>query len=229
MRNPTRRSRNIGTSKQGHGQDNELTLPLTTRPSLRFYWENVRHYKSETREIGENRLTFIVETPRLGVAHACSVDDILRVLSLLPPKDLRGLEMVVLRQPKRKEELLNPVWGRYIPFIEIGNLSGTAIVLESLDLSKPIRWEKPLGRLALAQLEKLRSQGHTISETPRFYEIHSTLDAVRQTQLWETLPHEVGHHVHAMTDPDFGNRTTREKEDFAERYEREFVQRLAES
>jgi len=229
MRNPTRRSRNIGTAKQGHGQNNEFSLPVVTRPALRFYWENVRDYKSEIRVVGENRLTFIVETPRPAVAHACTVDEIVHVLSLFPAEDLRGLELVVLRQPKRKEELLNPVWGRYIRFVEIGNLSGTAIVLEALDSRKLIRWPNPLGRGDLGRLEKLRSQGHTVRETPRFYEIYSTLDAVKQTQLWETLPHEVGHHVHALTDPDFANRTKREKEDFAERYEREFIQRIAES
>ncbi len=113
-----------------------------------------------------------------------------------------------------------------MPFFEFNDDSGNAIILESLDLRKPIRWQKPLSANWMEQLEKLRLQGHTITESKRFFEVSSTLKAVRKTQLFETLPHEVGHHVHASTDERFDQRTKREKEDFAEDYAREFMEKF---
>jgi hypothetical protein len=226
MRNPTRRSRNIGTAKQGHGQNNRLTLPVSNYPARRIFCENLRDFRTERHSIGEQALVFLIEKPRPGVVHACSIEDIVRVLACVPSDDLWGLDMVVLRQPKRKEEILSPVWGRYFSFLEIGDLSGCTILLESLDLRKPIRWAKPLSAHWLKQLEHLRSQGHVIRETQRFFEIFSTLEAVRETQLFQTLPHEVGHHVHSLSDENFFNRTKREKEDFAEKYARDFMEKF---
>lgn len=69
-------------------------------------------------------------------------------------------------------------------------------------------------------------QGHVIRETHRFFEVLSTVEAVRETQLFQTLAHEVGHHVDSISDENFFNRTKREKEDFAERYEEAFVQKF---
>lgn len=226
MRNPTRRSRNIGTEKQGHGQNNRLTLPFTTRPMPRCFFENLHDVRTERCTVGEHLLLFLIEKPRSGVTHACSVDEVVRVLSCVPTADLEGLDFVVMRQPKRKEEILSPVWGRYLSLFEFNENSGSAIILESLDLRKPIRWQKPLSARWLEQLEKLRLQGHIITESKRFFDISSTLSAVRETQLFETLPHEAGHHVHSSTDERFGERTKREKEDFAEHYARRFMEKF---
>ncbi|PQV65049.1 hypothetical protein B1R32_10256 [Abditibacterium utsteinense] len=187
--------------------------------------ENLRDYKTETREIEGNTLIFVTEKPRLDCAHACSIDDIMRVLHYFPISDLEGLELIIFRQPKRKEEILSPAWGRYYPFLEIKKLSGSAIILESLDLAKPIRWEKSLQRYGFERMERLRSQGHTVVETPKFYEIFSTLESVRETQLYETLPHEVGHHVQYLRDENIDQRTKLEKESFAEKYAREFIEK----
>ena len=225
MRNPSRRSRNIGTAKQGHEQNNRLTLPTSTHPPYRMFFENLQNVRTERRTLGEHSLLFLIEKPRPGVAHACSIDDIERVLSCVAP-DLEGLRFIVLRQPKRKEEILSPVWGRWIPFFDFKNESGSAVILETLDLRKPLRWAKPLSAHWMEQVEKLREQRHTITESDRFFEISSTLEAVRETQLFETVPHEVGHHIHSRVDANFDERTTREKEDFAQKYAREFIEKF---
>lgn len=225
MRNPSRRSRNIGTAKQGHGKNNRLVIPFSTHPEPAIFVENLRRCRTETREVGGNILTFMTEEPRQSCAHACSIDDIVRVLSCVPLADLEELELIILRQPKRKEEILSPVWGRYYSFLQIKKLSGSAIILETLDLSKPIRWKKPLESFGLERLKRLRFQKHTVIETQRFYEIYSTLESVRETQLYETLPHEIGHHVHAGQDEYFWQRTKREREEFAEKYAREFIEK----
>lgn len=194
-----------------------------------MFVENLQRYTTQKRVINGNALTFVLETPRSACSHACSVDDVMRVLSCVPPDDLYLLDLVVFRQPKRKEEVLNGAWGRYYPAVDIKNLRGSAIFLEALDTRKPLRWEKPLSSWGLERLERLRMQGHTTVETPRYWEIYSTLAAVRETQLFETLPHEVGHHLHYTQDAEIGRRTKREKEEFAERYAREFIDKWGSS
>lgn len=225
MRNPARRSRNIGTAKQGHGQNNRLVIPTRNHPDYRNFVVNLGVCSSARITVGENDLRFLVEKPREGCAHACSVEDIVRVLQLIHPNDLSLLDFVILRQPKRKEALLNGAWGRYYPGVFMGDSLVSAIFLEAQEIEKTLRWEKPLSDYGVARLERLQLQGHAVVEMPRHFEIFSPLEAVRKTQLYETLPHEVGHHVHCMTDEDFWQRTKREREEFAEKYAREFLEK----
>lgn len=222
MRNPTRRSRNIGTAKQGHGRDNRLCVPLMVNRKADIFVERLSDSRRETRTIGSEEITFAIEKPRSDNAHACCVDDIARVLTFVPAADLRGIAFVVLRQPKRKEEILDGAWGRYFPEYALNGRWGSAIILEACDLSRVLRWRKPLHPSALQELNVLRAEGHEITETRKHFEIRSTLEAVRQTQLFGTLPHEIGHHVHASRDPNFDRLPAREKEAFAEKYAREF-------
>ncbi len=225
MRNPTRRSRNIGTAKQGHGQNNRLVIPTRWHPDYRSFVANLGPCRSEKIRIGKNELLFLVEATRARCAHACSVEDIVRVLECVPEEDLDSLDCVILRQAKRKESLLNGAWGRYYPSVYMGNSYQSAIFLEANETDRPLRWEKPLSAWAVERLERLKLQGHTVGETPRYFEIFSTLGAVRNTQLFETLPHEVGHHRQWLTDENYWNCTKREREEFAERYAREWIEK----
>jgi hypothetical protein len=92
------------------------------------------------------------------------------------------------------------------------------------------------------ELERLRGDGHSVSGGRR-WKIQSSLGSIRSTQLFRTLPHEVGHHVQydrevrlaAGGDPGayealedrYFTKPQREKEDFAHRHAREFVERLS--
>ncbi len=228
MRNSTRRSRNIGTAKQGHGRDNAMAIPFPFEPKALLFYERLGDCTRQTRTLNGQEITFIVEKTRKPNVHACSVDDIARVLSCIPAADLKGLEFVVLRQPKRKEEILSSVWGRYHPYGEFDNRFGGVIILEAMDLSRALRWRKPQDAIWLEELEKLRDEGHEITETPKRFEIRSTLAAVRQTQLFGTVPHEVGHHVQAMRNRDVDRLPTSEKERFAETYARDFMRKWGE-
>ena len=228
MRTPARRNRNIGTAKQGHGRDNEMTIPFPFAPKILLFYERLGTCKRQTRAINGQEITFIEEQPRPTNVHACSVEEIARVLSCIPAADLKGIDFVVLRQPKRKEELLSSVWGRYHPCGESDNRRGGVIILEAMDLSRVLRWRKPQEGIWMDKLEKLRAEGHQITETPKSYEIRSTLAAVRQTQLFGTVPHEVGHHVQAMKDSECYKLPTVEKERFAEDYARDFIARWGE-
>ena len=50
-RDATRRNRNIGTAKRGHGLNNKLVIPTRCHPDLTIYYENLRNYRSTSREI----------------------------------------------------------------------------------------------------------------------------------------------------------------------------------
>lgn len=223
MRNPTRRSRNIGTAKQGHGRDNGMAIPFPTEPEMLLFYERLGDCTRQTCEIAGHSITFLVEKTRKPNVHACSVEEIARVLDCIPTDDLKGIEFVVLRQPKRKEEILSPVWGRYHPYSEFDGRFGGVIILEAMDLGRVLRWRKPQDAFWLEELEQLRNEGHEITETRKHFEIRSTLAAVRQTQLFGTVPHEVGHHVHTLRGADFSRLPTSEKERFAKDYARDFM------
>lgn len=242
-RNPTRRNRNIGTAKQGRGRDNTLVVPRAW-PDDRVFWEVLANPVGVPRSIGDLTLTFLVEPVRRGCFHPCTVDDICRVLSFVRPNHLDGIDLIILRQPTRKQALLERVWGRLLYYATTGHFRGTAICLEAQDLSKPLKRPLSLSPELLRELERLRDDGHTITRGRRCYRIERTEESVRNTMLFRTLVHEVGHYLDWLQsvilpsldidDPNEDERIDREfetkpasaREDFAHRYATEQGSRL---
>lgn len=212
----TRRNRNIGTAKQGLGQDNRLGIPWC---GLKLYYEQLIEYKVVSRLVHSRSLPFIVERTRADSCHACTIDDIAHVLKHVPSSDFFGIDFIILRQPKRKEEIINPVWGRIAYFAEIGAYKGRAIFLEALNPSKPVRWSKSLTPDEQQELERLRADGHEIVTTRHGHKINVSLESIRATQLYRTLLHEIGHSVDKDRDPvAFDRKSSLEKETFAHQY-----------
>ena len=212
----TRRNRNIGTANQGLGQDNRLVIPWC---GLKIYYQNLNEYKIVLRQVHSRSLPFIVERTRADSCHACTIDDIAHVLQHVPSSDFFGIDFIVLRQPKRKEEIINPVWGRIAYFAEIGAHQGRAIFLEALNPSKPMRWSKSLTPDRQQELERLSGDGHEIVTTRHDHTINVNLESIRATQLYRTLLHEIGHSVDTDRDPvAFDRKSSLEKETFAHQY-----------
>lgn len=223
VNNPTRRNRNIGTAKQGHGQNNKLVMPeCCVRGEIRRYFENLQHYDVVKRTFTfGNNLTFLVENVFPGFVHACTVDDIATVLASVSPDDLAGIEMIILRQPKRKEVILSPVWGRLVFYAEIekNKYEGRTIILEAMQPNLAWRWRKSLTPEGQDEFERLQKAGHNIRSTPRYHIITPSIESIRHTQLYHTLLHEIGHHVDEKSDPDlFDHKGSGQKEAFAHRY-----------
>ncbi|MBN8679511.1 MAG: hypothetical protein J0M29_14875 [Chitinophagales bacterium] len=218
MFNPVRRNRNIGTAKQGKGADNLFDIPGSWHNALSFFEK-----LDSPLELKLHGWTILVESTREQSFHACTVEDILQVLSWLPPADLKGLNLIVLRQPKRKEELLNPVWGRLIYSFEYQKPQ-PAIILESVDLTKRFSKIKKMGPDAMLEFERLKEDGHRFEETNKLFVADFHLEFVRNTQLYRTLPHEVGHFVHynmyieANKEDDYFALPKQELEKFAHQY-----------
>lgn len=183
MKNPIRRNRNIGTAKQGYGKDNKLVIP---RPAIvmKNFFERLTKYTKEYRTINGNYFQFVIEETRENSKHSCTVNDIAEILKHINPSDYSRLNLIILRQPKRKEEILNSVWGRLIYLYEFENEVKPAIIIEAQEIGKPIKWKNNLKPDFQKELERLRLDGHTIKRTKREFIIESNIESIRSTQLW---------------------------------------------
>ncbi len=190
---PTRRNRNLGTARSGHGQDNRLVI-ASPRDDPRPFWSRLGPHATVARTIWGRPVTFLVEPARASSVHACTVDDLFHMLELFP-SDWYWVRLFILRQPKRKEQTLRSAWGRLAYGVEIGQHRGPAVILEAVDLSRSRRWPKSLAPHDVEELERLRADGHRITTTRHGHLIHTDLTAARATQLYRTLPHEIGHWV----------------------------------
>ncbi len=195
MKNPTRRNKNIGTSKQGHGQNNRMVIPSTYR-DMKVFWERLGEHTVVTRVINWTEYKFIIEKTKTNSYHACSIDDIVEIIKNVPFEEIDGLTMIILRQPTKKEEILSSVWGRFIYSYEYKGDFETAIILESFEYPQELIRTKKQSLEQQKEFERLKIDGHKFTETKRNFVANLTLEKVRNTQLYRTLVHEFGHYVH---------------------------------
>jgi len=94
MRNPIRRNRNIGTAKQGYGQENKLVIPYPAVEMKSFY-ERLGKYKTVKRVINQHEFRFVVEETRENSFHACSIDDIEEIIVHIPKENYGELKLIV--------------------------------------------------------------------------------------------------------------------------------------
>ncbi|GAA4777220.1 hypothetical protein [Novosphingobium ginsenosidimutans] len=196
-RNPTRRNRNIGTAKQGHGEANQLVIPdQLNRP----YWlSRVGDCRVEEHTIGGWMIRFVIEANALGCVHPSTVPDVLRVLEALPQSDWAGLRTIVFRQPTRKQLILRPAWGRLLYDTTVAKANGETlavgpvICLDAVQVDKVMVWSTSLDPDLSQELERLRSDGHDVQRSGRKFSISINAASARNTQLYRTLLHEIGH------------------------------------
>jgi len=121
------------------------------------------------------------------------------MLSFLPAGDWDGIEAILLRQPRRKEQTLAPVWGRLVYAAQLVNERGVevhfgpVIIIEAVNPTQPIKYGKSLSPQGIVELERLKGDGHRILSGDRNHTVVSTVESCRATQLYRTLPHEIGH------------------------------------
>ncbi len=216
--NAVRRNRKIGTAAQGHGQANELVIPEPRR-DVKRYFERITSSANFSRQVAHRDIEFIVEHPRPSWFYPCTPADVCELLKHCPSCDLETLDLIVFRQATRKQRILSPVWGRALYYAEFQRWKGSAIVLEAQNL-EPFSWPKSLTPEHDREITRLRHDGHRIILGKRDIRIEVTPDSLRNTLLFRTLLHELGHHVdferHEIAE--WRRRLPVEKEDFAHRY-----------
>jgi hypothetical protein len=227
-RNRTRRNRNIGTSKSGRGQNNRLVIPGSGVALP--YFERLGTHSALPLVIQGRTITLIVELPRLGFVHSCTPDDLVRMLELIPAIDWEGIEFLVLRQPTRKQALLEPVWGRLVYSFEFRQHYAGAVVLEAQDYNRLIRWPRKLQPDDQREVQRLREDGLEVIETKRDFRFQLSSDSVRSVQLFRSLLHEIGHWVdyktHERSEDVYWNKSRDEKETYAHRYAQALAMKL---
>ncbi len=212
MFNPTRRNRNIGTAKQGFGQDNSLVIARPLEPFREFY-ERLENYSIDYRVINSHEFVFITEKTRQDSTHSCSINDISTVIKNIPKEDYGDLRFIVLRQPKRKEEIKSSVWGRLIYSYEFESNYFPAIILEAQNHNRKLQWSRKLGVDDQKELNRLKEDGHIFNEDKRNFTAIFDSNVTRNTQLYRTLIHEFGHYVHYL---EYVERPGSEDEEFSE-------------
>ncbi|MAG56352.1 MAG: hypothetical protein CMJ83_08690 [Planctomycetes bacterium] len=252
-RDPTRRNRNIGTKKQGHGDDNRNVVPRLWRESV-WEWRRTPGSSVVHRMVWGRDMPFLVEPTREDCWYACTIDDVARMLNLLPKRhinncrDVSGVQGIIFRQPTHKEEQLAGVWGRIGYAVEVGRAIGPVIQLTANPAPFRRKWSRHLGPVDRRELERLQRASTTHTSDGRHHRLEFDLDAIRRVQLFFTLPHEVGHwadmyeNVEIPTldaDFDFGvwqeawdryfQRPNEQREEFANRYAEAAIARLTES
>ena len=216
-----------------------------------MWWERLHEFEVVQREVSGRLLSFYVEKTRTGFVHACTVEDVCHFLTLLPLPDWDGIFSFVFRQPSSKQLLLKADWGRIAYWAELFSPgeppcpAGPAIFLDAVDVNRPLKWSKKLGPDDQAELLRLSRDGHDIKIGRKSIFVRSTYSSVRDTQLYRTLPHEIGHWVDyrsrvevpsSTESPDrselwehYWSRPEKERETFAHRYANRVVERLSES
>ena len=197
MRDNTRRNRNIGTAKQGHGQNNRLRIPS---PYLyrddRFFTERLVNYEKSLHAVNGYEFTFVVESLRADCYYPCTREDVAFLLAHIPVTDFGELRLIIFRQPKRKEEILSPVWARLKYEYKFENRYQPAVVLEAFKMTDCLKWPRCLTVDDSREFERLKKDGHEFIPDKRGYRAPLTPENARATQLYRSLPHEFGHYAH---------------------------------
>lgn len=240
-KDPRRRNRNIGTARSGHGQHNCLVIPERWTSDRRFY-ESLVSPTRATRRVGDRTVTFLVEKPNPGFGHACSVDDIVRILTCLERYGASAVSTIVLRQPTRKQRVLSPVWGRLQYFSTLTEDVSPALFVEAQPVSGAFTRELPRSPDDFAEHERLVQDGHRLVRVGKRYRAQWDPVATRATQLYRTIPHEIGHWMDYVTWPQrcpvredvpeaqardlYFSRPDREREQFGHEYALSFVEHV---
>lgn len=164
------------------------------------FFERLEVAEEHETTIGDPVLTILYEEPREGFSYGCTPLDVVKVLKEVV-NDVPSLpDIIAFRQPTRKQLQQQPVWGRFLYFAEFGKCNGTAIVLESQELGAILKWPKRMSVEDRSEFDRLVADGFQFEETKRHYQAKIVEEAVRNTKLYRTLLHELGHLAHYYQD-----------------------------
>jgi len=222
-----------------------MRIPLNVSDGDALFYERVKPQYVVKAQVGTSEIAVLYEEPRTGFTYGCTPKDVIHVLSLLPDDDVCMIDTVVFRQPSRKQAQQAPVWGRLHYLAVLGSFVGPCIYVEAFEIGSSFRWPRKLSLDRMAELGRLRADGHFFEENKREYIITPTADSIRNTILYRTPLHEVGHWVQYEKEAlDEGSaldansdvaydlyfaKPTAERESFAHRYAGEQGDRLRKS
>jgi hypothetical protein len=195
-RRPERRNRKIGTAASGHGQSNKMTIPNSRIDRFGIdssYQERIKPAFVEKAQIGDYDVVILYEKPRLGFTYGCTPKDVVHLLSRVPDGDCDLIDLIVFRQPTRKQIQQSRGWGWLQYVAMIGDYIGPAILLEAQEIGLSYKRKRKMSLDDQAEFQRLRDDGHLVEESKREFTITFTEESIRNTILYRTVLHELGH------------------------------------
>ena len=172
---------------------NRFVIPWSWNDKREFY-ERLTSPLLQVCQVGGKSYRIVTEKLLPDYQHVGSVEELSVLLAAWPEASLEGLDLIILRQPKHKEEILDAAWGRFVPEYKFRHSVQPAIILEatknfSLTLPRPLpfHWQ--------SELTYLRAQAHSVTAASHYFELKLPPAVVRHTRLCHTLAHEIGHYV----------------------------------
>ena len=200
---PERRNRNIGQSWSGYSQFNDMRVPESWKDkhgNVSAFYERLNFVEEQLVTFGDAECAILYENPSEGFSYGCGPCDVTTVLKALDGILPAFPDIIAFRQPTRKQQQQQSAWGRFVYFAQIGSHSGSAVILEAQELGTKIRWSKRMSVDDRAEYGRLVADGHVFVETKRHFETVLVEEAVRNTKLYRTLLHELGHWAHYQQD-----------------------------
>lgn len=191
-KNNVKRNRNIGTIKQGHGKNNFMRIP--ERISKGAFYEDLKNYYVVNYSFLGANIKFVIEKTSNDSFYSLTPQDIIKVLSNISYRFVSDIRLIIFRNPTRKQRLIMPVWGRLIYYFEFENKIQPAIIFESIKLPSQIKRNKKMSIQEQKEFDFLKNDGYSFRESKREFVTEVNLDLARNTQLYRTLLHEVGHY-----------------------------------
>jgi hypothetical protein len=200
MRNPTRRSRNIGKTQGGRVKDGRATEKWS-----RLFPEN------KWRQITDSGISWqtFVENPSKAFYHPCSPSDYLAVLKRLPVYQTEDVKGIILRRtPKRDSRLGIDAWRRW-----------SCIIMNAFPSSNRFTYSyKPKE----TQINFFKPFCDRWKEEKGVWSLEWDPDEVRLYYLYQVFLHEIGH----INDWSKTSRTKREN--YADTFARNMAEYLGE-
>jgi hypothetical protein len=199
MRNPTRRSKNIGKTQGGRVRSGR---PQEKRS--RIFSQTIWDQLSES----DGQLHLIRENPSRGFYHPCTTEEYVEVLSQLP-EDLTGnLRAIILRRTSKRDLQLGvEARRRYL-----------CVLLNSFPVSRRLMFgRKPPTELSVSHYKPWCTSWRT-AEGKWFLEWSEA--EIRRYYLYHLFLHELGH----INQPNF--HALKRREDFAEGFALEWARKL---
>lgn len=151
----------------------------------------------EIRDINGCPFRFVVEALRPFCLYLCTIDEVASMLRAAPQGDLAGLDLVVFHQPAVGEKT-GCCWGSYTAEYSYEGKLRRAILLDSVDSHAKSVAVRRADRDAAQEAEGLREDGHRVALISGRYIVASSREAIRVTQLYRSVYHQLYHHVRSF-------------------------------
>ena len=201
MKNPVRRSRNIGKTQGGRVKDGRAQEKWS-----RLFPEN------KWREIsrGNSLWNVFIENPSRDYYHPCTAEEYLSILEQLPVHHTNNIKGIILRRtPKKDEKLGIEAWRRY-----------SCIIMNSFPKNNRYIYSKKPGESLVKFFEPFCNNWSQENDS---WVLTWSEEEVKKYYLYQVFLHEIGH----IND---GTRTTkRKRENYADSFARDMAEWLLEN